>query len=130
MTSSLPLVYACAGCSLAGRVAYDIAQELTHRKVAQMSCLAGIAADLPVFTKQLHDREVWVIDGCPLECAKGIFDKEHRPVDRHIRLREYGVPKNESPRVRVDISVIADRISEYQSGTVHIDQLENRATIP
>lgn len=127
MTPSLPLVYACAGCSLAGRVAYDVAQELTRRNVAQMSCLAGVAAELPVFTKPLGEREAWVIDGCPLECAKAVFDKLGRPVDRHIRLREYGVPKTETPRTSVDIAEITDHICNNDRN--HIDPRENRATI-
>jgi uncharacterized metal-binding protein len=93
MSDPLPLVYACSGCSHAGRVAYDVAQELTRRAVAEMSCLAGVAAELPVFLRLIEGREVWVIDGCPLECAKGVFDKRAIPVDRHIRLREYGVAK-------------------------------------
>jgi uncharacterized metal-binding protein len=110
MTPPLPLVYACAGCSFAGRVAYEVAQELTRRRAAEMSCLAGVAAELPVFTQLLEDREAWIIDGCPLECAKGVFDKLGRPVQRHIRLREYGVPKNESIRVSIDVAEIAGRI--------------------
>jgi uncharacterized metal-binding protein len=92
--NSLPLVYACAGCSHAGRVSYEVAQALTQQGAAEMSCLAGVAAELPVFLRLMEKRDVWVIDGCPLECAKGVFDKLDRPIDRHIRLREYGVAKN------------------------------------
>ena len=129
MTRDLPLVYACAGCSLAGRVSYDVAQELTRRNMAQMSCLAGIAADLPIFTQQLDEHQVWVIDGCPLECAKGVFDRLGRSVDRHIRLREYGVPKNETPRTCVDVATIVDCIGNDTAEPACIDRQENRATI-
>jgi len=130
MAPPLPLVYACAGCSFAGRMAYEVAQELTRRQAAQMSCLAGVAAGLSVFTQPLEDREAWVIDGCPLECAKGVFDKLGRPVDRHIRLREYGVPKNESLRASVDVADIAERICrESFGGHSQVDRDDNRATI-
>jgi uncharacterized metal-binding protein len=94
-----------------------------------MSCLAGVAAELPVFTQPLDECEAWVIDGCPLECAKGVFDKLDRPVDRHIRLREYGVPKNESPRVNVDVTEITDRIWQDQNDGICVDRSENRANI-
>jgi len=60
---------------------------------------------------------------------KGVFDKQGRPVDRHIRLREYGVPKNESPRANVDIGEIADRICNDLNGDSRVDRCENRATI-
>src|SRR5262245_20307532 len=101
MTRSLPLVYACAGCSYAGQVAYDLAQELSRRQAAEMSCLAGLAAELPVFLRVLQGRQAWVIDGCPLECAKCVFDKLGMTIHRHIRLREYGVPKNGSSTAAV-----------------------------
>jgi len=110
--NSLPLVYACAGCSHAGRVAYEVAQELTLQGAADMSCLAGVAAELPVFLRLMDGREVWVVDGCPLECAKGVFDKLHRPIDRHIRLREYGVAKNAARPTEESISEIVGRIGD------------------
>jgi uncharacterized metal-binding protein len=125
MTNELPLVYACAGCSFAGRVAYDVAQELTRREAAQMSCLAGVAAELPVFTQPLDEREAWVIDGCPLECAKGVFDKLGRPIALHVRLREYGVPKNKSVRTNVDVTEIAERICREGAEHSQVDRDDN-----
>lgn len=65
MKTDKPIVLACAGCSFAGRLAYELAQELDRRGAAEMSCLAGVAADLPCFRKKLEDREVWIIDGLP-----------------------------------------------------------------
>lgn len=91
-----PLVFACAGCSHAGRLAYDVAQEMDGRGVAEMSCLAGIGAQKANFLKQLRGRTVWVIDGCPIECAAGVFDDVHQKVDVHIRLHDYGVRKDQS----------------------------------
>ncbi len=93
MPADSPLVYACAGCSPAGRAAYEVAQSLTSRGDAEMSCLAGVAAELPYFRKQLAGREVWVVDGCPLECARQVFRKQGRDVAYHIRLHDYGVKK-------------------------------------
>jgi uncharacterized metal-binding protein len=47
------VVFACAGCSAAGRLAYDLALDLDRRQVAEMSCLAGLAAELKPFVKKL-----------------------------------------------------------------------------
>lgn len=129
MDQPLPLVYACAGCSLAGRVAYDVAQELTRRQAAQMSCLAGVAAELPIFVQLLREREAWVIDGCPLECARAVFDRLGRPIERHIRLREYGVPKNDSARFQADIPEIVDRICHDTHNHCRVDLGDKQATI-
>lgn len=94
MTRRLPLVFACSGCSSAGQIANHLALELDRRGVAEMSCLAGIGAAKPHFLRKLHDRPVWVIDGCPIECCQGVFDQADEHVDRNIRLYELGVRKN------------------------------------
>lgn len=39
-----PVVFACSGCSFAGRLAYELAQEMDRLEVAEMSCLAGVAS--------------------------------------------------------------------------------------
>jgi uncharacterized metal-binding protein len=98
MTRSLPLLFACSGCSNAGRIAYDLAQELDRRGIVEMSCLAGIAAGKTHFLDQLHERAVWVVDGCPIECSMGVFQQALRRVDIHIRLHELGVRKKGAPQ--------------------------------
>lgn len=95
MRQSLPIVFACAGCSNAGKVAYELGRTLTERGIAEMSCLAGIGAANPLFLKKLQNREVWVIDGCPIECCQGVFAQVGEKMDIHIRLHELGVRKNE-----------------------------------
>lgn len=95
MRQSLPIVFACAGCSNAGKVAYELGRTLTEKGIAEMSCLAGIGAANPLFLKKLKDREVWIIDGCPIECSRGVFEQVREKVDVHIRLHELGVRKNE-----------------------------------
>jgi uncharacterized metal-binding protein len=95
MRHSLPIVFACAGCSNAGKVAYELGRTLTERGIAEMSCLAGIGAANPLFLKKLQNREVWVIDGCPIECCQGVFAQVGEKMDIHIRLHELGVRKNE-----------------------------------
>lgn len=95
-STALPLVFACAGCSHAGRLAYDVALQLERQGVVKMSCLAGVGARKSHFLKQLQGRTAWVIDGCPIECAAGVFDCVNQKFDRHIRLQEYGVRKNQA----------------------------------
>jgi uncharacterized metal-binding protein len=95
----LPLVFACSGCSLAGRLAYDLAQEFDRRGMAEMSCLAGVGAGKSHFLKELRGREVWIIDGCAIECSLGVFKHVRGTADVHIRLHELGVKKrSEAPR--------------------------------
>jgi uncharacterized metal-binding protein len=72
--------------------------------VGEMSCLAGVAAKKKPFLKKLENREIWVIDGCPIHCAASIF--QQGPVQRcgteppaelafkHVRLYEAGLKKH------------------------------------
>jgi uncharacterized metal-binding protein len=103
-----PVIFACAGCSAAGRLAYDLAQELDRRRVAEMSCLAGLAAELPLFTRQVASRPVWLIDGCPIQCGRAIFERQGRPIDRYIRLDEHGVRKKIGLPQGADLQSLAD----------------------
>ena len=110
-----PLVYACAGCSFAGRLAYDLALELDRRGIAQMSCLAGVAAEKKSFLAQLTGRPVWIIDGCAIECAKGVFDRLGKRVDRYIRLHEFGIKKKHPPQRGVDMDELVNSVLSLTS---------------
>jgi uncharacterized metal-binding protein len=112
MTKSLPLLYACSGCSEAGRLAYDLAQELDQRGIAEMSCLAGVGAGKKHFLKQLGGREVWVIDGCPIECGLGVFKQVRRSADIHIRLHELGARKKSVTSQKLDAERLVRRALE------------------
>lgn len=90
-----PVVFACSGCSPAGQLANQLALELDPRGIAEMSCLAGLGAEKPVFLNLAERRPVWIIDGCPIECGGGIADKVQRPAVLHLRLHDFGIKKRE-----------------------------------
>lgn len=112
MPSPLPVLFACSGCSHAGQLAGNIALELDRRGVAEMSCLAGVGAAKPHFLKQLQDREVWVIDGCPINCSLGVFEQVREQVDVHIRLHDLGVKKKSAPPTGADFDALISSILE------------------
>ena len=105
-----PVVFACAGCSAAGRLAYDLALELDRRQAAEMSCLAGLAAELKPFTRLVECRPVWVVDGCPIQCARAILEHQGLPINYHIRLENYGVRKTTGLPYGADLEGLADRV--------------------
>lgn len=114
-----PLVFACSGCSFAGKLADDLARRLDRNGDAEMSCLAGIGAQRPSFIAKLKNREVWVVDGCAIECARGVFEQADRSaaITRHIRLHDHGVKKHQVPNGEVDVDGFA---------TVLTEQMESR----
>jgi uncharacterized metal-binding protein len=105
-----PVLFACAGCSAAGRLAYDLALELDRRQMAEMSCLAGLAAELKPFTRLVEGRPVWVVDGCPIQCARAIFEGLGRPINYHIRLDNYDVRKKTGLPHGADLEDLVDRV--------------------
>ena len=110
MPRSLPIVFACSGCSNAGQLAGHIALELSRRGAAEMSCLAGVGAAKPHFLKQLKNREVWVVDGCPINCSLGVFEHVCEHVDVHIRLHDLGVKKSAPPPTGCDLEDLISAI--------------------
>lgn len=113
MHADLPLVFACSGCSEAGQLANRVALELSRRGAAEMSCLAGVGAEKPPFLKQLRSREVWVVDGCPIECALGVFQRIARYVDVTIRLHEFGVRKRDPPLDEQQFAALIEQVLHY-----------------
>lgn len=91
---SLPLVYACSGCSSSAQLANHVAVRLDRQGAAEMSCIAGVGGDVPALLKIARSgRSVLVIDGCPLVCAKQSLDRHGIAADKHLQLAEYGVKK-------------------------------------
>lgn len=111
MAERKPLVYACAGCSFAGKLAYDLAKELERRGEAEMSCLAGLGAKHRSFLRQLEKREAWIVDGCPIECSLGVFEQIDRQPQRHIKLHDLGFKKAGPPPEGVDMRKLADEVA-------------------
>ena len=105
-----PVVLACAGCSHAGRLAYDVALELDRLEVAEMSCLAGVAAEKAVFLAKLRNRAVWIVDGCPVECCQGVLDRLRQRADLHIRLHELGIHKKYPAMRSVDLDELVTSV--------------------
>ena len=103
-------MFTCSGCSNAGQLSNELAIELDRRGVAEMSCLAGVGAGKELFLKKLRDREVWVIDGCPIECSLGVFDQIPEHADIHIRLHDFQVKKNALPPKGPAFDSFVDRV--------------------
>jgi len=93
---SLPLVYACSGCSSAAQLANHVAVRLDRSGVAEMSCIAGIGGDVPSLLKTARSgRPIVALDGCPLVCVKSSLARHGITPERHYQLQQYGVKKRQ-----------------------------------
>lgn len=89
-----PLVYSCSGCSSAAQLTNTLALRLARDGEAQMSCIAGVGADLPNFVQQATSgRPILALDGCPLACARNCLKRHGVEPDRYVQLQKHGVKK-------------------------------------
>ncbi len=111
--AAVPVVFACSGCSNAGQLANQLALELDRRGIAEMSCLAGVGAAKATFLKKIQGREIWVIDGCPIECSHGVFELARERVDVHIRLFDLGIRKNVELPTGVELDQLVENVLRH-----------------
>ena len=91
---TLPLVYACSGCSSAAQLANHVALQLDRLGVAEMSCIAGVGGDVPSLVKTARSgRAVIALDGCPLACVRSCLARQGVAPTRYHALHDYGVRK-------------------------------------
>ena len=92
------VVYACSGCSDAGEIADRVAQQLTRKGAAKMSCLAGIGGRVKsrVATAEKAER-ILVVDGCPLDCARHTLELAGFKKFDHLELHRLGIRKGSTP---------------------------------
>ena len=129
MSKSIPLIFACSGCSNAGQLANDLARDLDRRGICEMSCLAGVGAGKEIFLKRLRERKVWVIDGCPIDCSLGVFDQVKEHVDVHIRLGDFQVKKNAAPPSGAEFDQFVETVLEWVKQQPQSD-LSSQGTVP
>ena len=69
------LFYACSGGANVAEVADRAARELMFAGEGAMFCLAGLGAGIQDMIQKAKDVDLnIVIDGCPMDCAKKIFE--------------------------------------------------------
>lgn len=90
----IPLVYSCSGCSSAAQLTNTLALRLARDGEAQMSCIAGVGADLPNFVQQATSgRPILGLDGCPLACVRNNLKRHGVEPDRYVQLQKHGIKK-------------------------------------
>lgn len=67
------LIFPCSGGSNVGQIANQAAVELTKEGVGKLFCLAGIGGHIDSFIESSKGNRIVAIDGCPVACAKKIY---------------------------------------------------------
>jgi uncharacterized metal-binding protein len=88
------LFYACSGGANVAEIADRAARELMFEGRGSMFCLAGIGAGIQGMVQQARDADVnLVIDGCPMDCARKIFDAAGIANYAYVKVTDLGIEK-------------------------------------
>lgn len=93
-TDTLPLVYACSGCSSVAQLANDIAVRLDRLGKAEMSCISGVGGGVTALLKLAQSgRPILALDGCALGCVKACLGNAGVTANIHLILNRQGAKK-------------------------------------
>jgi len=107
------LIFACSGGSNVGQIANQAAIELTKEKTGKMYCLAGVGGHIESFIESSKGSRMVVIDGCPVSCAKKIFEHLELPVTSYIVATELGIKKSSNfDLAKEDITRVCDEVKK------------------
>ncbi len=94
------LLYACSGAANVAEIADHAARRLTAEKVGSMFCLAGLGAEIPNMVQTARDADVnLVLDGCPMDCARKIFEKLRLANVKVVRVTDHGIEKAKGVKI-------------------------------
>jgi uncharacterized metal-binding protein len=112
------LVYACSGGANVAEISDRAARQVASNGCAGLFCLAGLGADIPGMVQTARDAD-WnvVIDGCPLDCAKKIFDRHGLSNYTQVRVTDLGIEKQKGEpvtgeQVRKTVEAVGKAIRE------------------
>ena len=88
------LIYACSGGANVAEISDKAARELMFSGQGTMFCLAGLGAGIQGMIQTAKDADVnLVIDGCPMDCAKKVFEKAGVTNFAYIKVTDLGIEK-------------------------------------
>ena len=88
------LLYACSGGANVAEISDRAARELMFAGCGTMFCLAGLGADIQGMIQTAKDADLnVVIDGCPMDCAKKIFDRAGVANYKQLKVTDLGIEK-------------------------------------
>jgi uncharacterized metal-binding protein len=88
------LIYACSGGANVAEISDRAARELMFSGCGTMFCLAGLGAGIQGMIQTAKDADVnLVIDGCPMDCAKKVFEKAGLSNYAYVKVTDLGIEK-------------------------------------
>ena len=108
------LLYACSGGANVAEISDKAARELMFSGCGTMFCLAGLGAGIPGMVQTAKDADVnLVIDGCPMDCAKKVFEKAGVANYAYVKVTDLGIEKVKGVRcTQEQVDKVVDKCRE------------------
>jgi uncharacterized metal-binding protein len=88
------LFYSCSGGANVADISDRVARALMKEGKGGMFCLAGLGANIPNMVQTAKDADLnLVMDGCPVDCARRIFERHGLKNVKHLRITDLGIEK-------------------------------------
>jgi uncharacterized metal-binding protein len=88
------LLYACSGGANVAEIADKVARQLMFDGCGSMFCLAGIGAGIEGMVQTAKEADVnLVIDGCPMDCARKVFENAGIMNYAYVKVTDLGIEK-------------------------------------
>jgi uncharacterized metal-binding protein len=93
------LLYACSGGANVAEISDRAARDRMFSGCGTMFCLAGLGAGIQGMIQTAKDADLnVVIDGCPMDCAKKIFDRAGVANYKQVKVTDLGIEKAKGVR--------------------------------
>jgi uncharacterized metal-binding protein len=93
------LLYACSGGANVAEIADKAARVMMFSGCGTRFCLAGLGAGIQGMIQTAKDADVnLVIDGCPMDCAKKVFEKAGITNYAYVKVTDLGIEKTKGVR--------------------------------
>ena len=108
------LLYACSGGANVAEMSDRAARQLMDEGRGIMFCLAGLGANLPNMIQQARGADLnLVIDGCPIDCARKIFDRHGLKNVQYVRVTDLGIEKKKGvPVADAEVAAVVAKCKE------------------
>ena len=94
--SSEKMVLACSGACDLGQITDLVARKLRDDGIRKMNCLAVVSAGIEKSIEDFKQKDILMIDGCPIDCGKQILDKAGFTKYQYMRVTDLGLKKGET----------------------------------
>lgn len=105
------LIFACSGACDLGQITDMVARKIRDKNIRKMNCLAVVGAGIEKSIEDFKKKNILLLDGCPTDCGKRIFDNAGIKNYKYIRVTDFGYIKGGTPVTEEIIDKILEKIS-------------------